>query len=145
MHGCLPCCRELNSMDVVLYQAGKRQLLRRRQDLHAAHKLERLPHLQTRESTLQSHRRPAANSDLQSPGLPLHPACDASASGFGHCTRFVSDSSSNAHAACLPHTAASSGLLSSFTIFYRVVLCTSMERRQCTAGIASKDTIRDEL
>ena len=66
----LVCCRELNSMDVILYQAGKQQLLRRREDLHAAHWLEGLPHLQARDTTLQSHRRPAAKSDLDSPGLP---------------------------------------------------------------------------
>ena len=55
-------------MDMVLYQAGKQQLLRRREDLHAAHRLERLPHLQARDTALQSHRRLAAN-DFTSSGF----------------------------------------------------------------------------
>ena len=136
-------------MDVILYQAGKRQLLRRREDLHAAHRLQRLPHLQTHNNTLQSHRRPAANSDLKSPGLPLDAACDASLSGFRQ-IRFVRDSLFNALQVILPRRLLVLAICHVYCICHvrtidRVVLCTILERRQYTAGGASKDTIRDEL
>lgn len=58
-------------MDAILYEVGKRQLLRRREDLHAAHRLERLPQLPARNQTHQTHKRPAGTSNSESPGSPL--------------------------------------------------------------------------
>ena len=136
-------------MDVILYQAGKQQLLRRREDLHAAHRLEGLPHLQARNTTLQSHRRPAANSDLKSPGSSLHDAYVASshATWIGQCTHFVDDCLSNAAiiAKRLLVLAIVSIYYVSSILHNTVVLCILLERRRCTAGGASKNIIPDEL
>ena len=57
-------------MDAILYQVGKRQLLRRREDLHAAHRVERLPQLPARHQTHQPHKRPAGTSNSESAGSP---------------------------------------------------------------------------
>ncbi|KAL3153929.1 hypothetical protein ABBQ32_013491 [Trebouxia sp. C0010 RCD-2024] len=58
--------RELNSMDVILHQVGKDLLLTRRKDLHAAHRLQRLPQLPAREQ--QTCTQPTVDSNNEAAG-----------------------------------------------------------------------------
>ena len=66
-------CRDLNSMDVILHQVGRDLLLNRRKDLHAAHRLQRLPQLHTHKK--QCHTEPAVDSNRELPGCYLQAAC----------------------------------------------------------------------
>ena len=60
-------------MDAILHQVGKDLLLTRRKDLHAAHRLQRLPQLPAREQ--QSCTQPTVNSNKEAAGWHLHAAC----------------------------------------------------------------------
>lgn len=62
-------------MDVILHQVGKDLLLTRRKDLHAAHRLQRLPQLPAREQ--QTCTQPTVDSNNEAAGLRLHAACAA--------------------------------------------------------------------
>lgn len=62
-------------MDDILHQVGKDLLLTRRKDLHAAHRLQRLPQLPAREQ--QTCTQPTVNTDREAAGLRLHVACEA--------------------------------------------------------------------
>lgn len=62
------CCRELNSMDADLYEAGKQLLLTRRNGLRTAGQLQHL--LQLKQNVSKPHQRQLPQNTSDSQGEP---------------------------------------------------------------------------